>query len=69
MFTDEELSKLEEAIRTLRRIIINKDESETERNISGALVYLDCARQNAQLEKRGSKPYYKISPQVVVSHE
>lgn len=69
MFTEEELSKLEEVSMTLRRIIRDKDESETERNISNALVYLDCARLNMDQEIRGDKPVYAISPVVVVSHK
>ncbi len=69
MFTDEELYKLVEATHILRKIIIDKDYSETERNISNALVYLDCARLNMDQEIRGDEPFYAISSVVVISHK
>lgn len=69
MFTKEELDTLQNAIRQIRRIIVNKDESESERDIANALVYLDCAVLNIDMELGGRNPVYIVCPTINVSHK
>ena len=46
-------------------MIVLMDESDVERNISGALVYLDCARANLEMENEGRNNYFAVIPQMV----
>jgi hypothetical protein len=55
--------RLLEIANELRRMIRELDESEAERNIAAAIVYLDCARFN--LTGQGK---YKVIPQVVTDY-
>lgn len=55
--------RLLEITNELRRMIRFLDESETERNIAGAIVYLDCAIQNL---RNINGETYVVRPQVVL---
>jgi hypothetical protein len=51
----------------LRRMISTLDESEAERNIAAAIVYIDCARLNVTAQQTGAVDgAYAVRPQVVV---
>ena len=51
----------------LRRMIRDLDESEAERNVAAAIVYLDCARQNVIAAQHGVQAdgAFTVAPQVV----
>lgn len=49
--------RLLELANELRRMIVSLDESEAERNIASAIVYIDCARLNVSAEKNGRQEW------------
>ena len=58
-------TKLNEIIRELRKMIVVMDESDVERNIAAALVYLDCARGNLEMRAEGKKSAFTVFPQMM----
>ncbi len=59
-------TKLDEIRRELRNMIVEADESVSERQIHYSLIYLDCASQNIIAENEGLKPPFIVVPQMVV---
>ncbi len=59
-------NKLTEIRRQLRKMIVDMDESDVERNIAAALVYLDCAQENLPAYNDGTKAPFTVSPRMVV---
>lgn len=61
MFTQEDIQKIDQAMKLLRSVVREQiNETEAERNIRDALIYLRVAKDNAENQLVGKKEYYRV---------